>query len=70
MIEAFLYLKKYSKINVLMINIMKKYLFIVLLVGAWSCDAIKKAETIVPTKIKGKGMYVKLRKEENDPVYA
>ena len=41
-----------------MINIMKKYLFIVLLVGAWSCDAIKKAETIVPTKIKGKGMYV------------
>ena len=37
---------------------MKKYLFIVLLVGVWSCDAIKKAETIVPTKIKGKGMYV------------
>ena len=39
---------------------MRKYFPIILLLLLFtiSCDAVKKAETIVPTKIKGKGMYV------------
>ena len=39
---------------------MRKYfpIIIIIILFTISCDAVKKAETILPTKIKGKGMYV------------